>query len=54
MEREKRRKMELEQSFEKHDYASLNNEIISQELQNVIISYILINSVKLILIIFIY
>lgn len=46
MEKEKRRKMEVEQPFEKHDF-SLNNEIISQDLCNVLINYILINPVKL-------
>ncbi|VVC26022.1 Hypothetical protein CINCED_3A017699 [Cinara cedri] len=34
MEKKKRQKMELDNSFEKHDYSSLDNEIVSQELCN--------------------
>lgn len=47
MEREKRRKMEVEQSYGKHDSLSLNNENVSQDMSNVLINYILINLVKL-------
>jgi hypothetical protein len=35
MEREKRRKMELEQSYEEPDYSNLNNENVSHEIHNV-------------------
>lgn len=35
MEREKRRKMELEQSYDEPEYPSFNNEIVSQESHNV-------------------
>lgn len=44
MEREKRRKVEHEQSFDESDYSSLNNENVSLELHHVIyFTYIFFN-----------